>query len=43
MSNAEIGKPVDIWALGVSLYCLIYRKLPFYHDNSMKLLKIVKS
>jgi calcium/calmodulin-dependent protein kinase kinase 2 len=23
------GKPADIWALGVCLYCLIYMKMPF--------------
>ena len=29
-----IGISSDIWALGVSLYCFVYLKLPFF-DNSM--------
>lgn len=27
----------DIWSFGITLYCLIYRKLPFYDENAMKL------
>ena len=24
------GKAVDVWALGVTLFCMLYNKLPFY-------------
>ncbi|KAK7579810.1 hypothetical protein V9T40_000439 [Parthenolecanium corni] len=34
-SNYEIGKPVDIWALGCVLYMLCYKKHPF--EDSAKL------
>lgn len=34
-SNFEIGKPVDIWALGCILYMLCYKKHPF--EDSAKL------
>lgn len=34
-SNYEIGKPVDIWALGCILYALCYKRHPF--EDSAKL------
>lgn len=33
--NAVKGKPLDIWALGVTAYILAYNKLPFVVDNSL--------
>lgn len=26
-------KPVDIWSLGISIYCLVYEKLPYETNN----------
>ena len=29
------GKQADIWALGITLYCMIFNQLPFWdHDNT---------
>lgn len=36
-SNNLKGKPVDIWAAGITLYELIYGKHPFYDKNPEKL------
>lgn len=32
-SNSFEGKPLDIWALGVTMFILIFKKLPFYLEN----------
>ena len=28
------GKPIDIWALGITLYILAYKKFPFYSEKN---------
>lgn len=32
------GKPWDIWSFGVTLYALVFNKLPFYSKNEMDIL-----
>jgi len=27
------GESVDIWALGVTLFCFTFMELPFYHED----------
>lgn len=35
----KIGKTIDIWALGVTLYCFIFGKCPFTADNEFELFR----
>lgn len=35
----KIGPEIDIWALGVTLYCLIYGRVPFHDHNQWLLLR----
>ncbi len=33
-NSAEFeGKPLDIWAMGVTLYCFLFATLPFHDEN----------
>jgi serine/threonine protein kinase len=27
------GKAADIWALGITLYCMVYNQLPFWDET----------
>ncbi|CAL8374195.1 calcium/calmodulin-dependent protein kinase kinase 1b [Gadus morhua] len=31
------GKALDVWAMGVTLYCFVYGKCPFYHEFIVEL------
>ncbi|KAI2626724.1 Pkinase-domain-containing protein [Hypoxylon sp. NC1633] len=37
------GKVVDIWSMGVSLYCLKYGKLPFKRDNVLEMYEAIRT
>lgn len=32
---------IDVWALGVTLYCLIYGRVPFHDTNTFTLMKVI--
>lgn len=42
-SEGVHSKPVDIWALGVTLYCMLRGRLPFEADNPLELLERIKT
>ncbi|KAK6866187.1 hypothetical protein PG995_002715 [Apiospora arundinis] len=37
------GKAADIWAMGVTLYCLKYGKLPFKRDNVLEMYEAIRN
>lgn len=40
--NPRIDSKIDIWALGVTLYCLIYGRVPFHDHNQWLLMKHIR-
>ncbi|KAH9876077.1 hypothetical protein J1614_003956 [Plenodomus biglobosus] len=36
-----IDGSIDVWALGVTLYCLIYGRVPFHDTNPFVLMKVI--
>ena len=32
------GRPVDVWALGVTFYCMVFNELPFWDETDYGIL-----
>lgn len=37
----KVDGGIDVWALGVTLYCLIYGRVPFHDTNPYTLMKVI--
>ena len=41
VSNPKIGKAIDVWAIGITLYCFIFGSVPFIADNEFELFGVI--
>ena len=39
----ESSPSMDVWAIGIMLYSMLYGNLPFFHDNEDELIKRIKT
>jgi len=37
------GEPVDIWALGITLYCFLFGKVPFMAENVLEIYERIRN
>ncbi|CAB4004813.1 calcium calmodulin-dependent kinase kinase 1-like isoform X2 [Paramuricea clavata] len=37
------GKATDVWAMGITLYCFVFGKIPFNHNNRISLYELIKT
>ena len=39
----ESSPSMDVWAIGIMLYSMLYGNLPFFHDDEQELIKRIKT
>jgi serine/threonine protein kinase len=39
----DIGKAIDVWAMGVTLYCFVFGRIPFEAESEFDLLNKIPS
>lgn len=37
------GIAVDVWALGVTLFCLLYNKVPFWGETEFQIMEVIRT
>lgn len=37
------GKTVDVWALGITLFCLLYNKIPFSGSTEYQIMETIRT
>ncbi|KAF2840613.1 kinase-like protein [Patellaria atrata CBS 101060] len=41
VDTGRVGKEIDVWALGVTLYCLVFGRVPFHDNNTFVLMRMI--
>jgi serine/threonine protein kinase len=41
--QADTTPAIDVWAIGIMLYAIIYGTLPFHHENETELVKMIRT
>jgi len=36
---ADTSPAIDVWAIGIMMYCMLYGTLPFIHENEKELVR----
>jgi serine/threonine protein kinase len=37
------GKAIDVWALGVTMFCLLYNRTPFWGETEYQIMEAIRT